>query len=158
MQFRSGTIAGIVLRPLSRHEDPRGWLCELFRSDELEADSLPAMAYASVTEPGVTRGPHEHTHQADYFCFLGPGDFRLYLWDMRNSSPTLGVSQVELVGASRPIAVAVPSGVVHAYRNISLMPGLVLNFPNRLYKGPGRREIVDEIRHEDRTDSPFLMD
>jgi dTDP-4-dehydrorhamnose 3,5-epimerase len=34
----------------------------------------------------------------------------------------------------------------------------VFNSPNRLYKGPGRNEPVDEIRHEDQADSPFALD
>ena len=33
----------------------------------------PAMAYISVTEPLVQRGPHEHETQADLFCFIGSG-------------------------------------------------------------------------------------
>jgi len=54
--------------------------------------------------------------------------------------------------------VIVPPGVVHAYRNVSDEPGWVFNFPNRLYRGPGRSEPVDEIRHEDLEDSPYVLD
>jgi dTDP-4-dehydrorhamnose 3,5-epimerase len=42
----------------------------------------------------------------------------------------------------------IPPGVVHAYRNVGSGPGWVFNCPNRLYKGPERKEPVDEIRHE----------
>ena len=45
--------------------------------------------------------------------------------------------------------VVVPPGVVHSYRNLSERPGLVFNFPNRLYGGTGKCYPVDEIRHED---------
>ena len=31
MQFRSGTVDGIIWRPLTTHHDQRGWLCELVR-------------------------------------------------------------------------------------------------------------------------------
>ena len=155
MTFRPGIIDGVVWKPLTRYHDSRGWLCELFRQDELEEDFLPAMAYASVTAPGVTRGPHEHVDQADYFCFLGPGNFKLYLWDTRAFSPTRGVKQVELVGVSSPMAVIVPPGVVHAYRNVGSEDALVLNFPDQLYAGRGKRQPVDEIRHEDESDSRF---
>ena len=158
MSFTPGTIDGIVWKPLTKYHDGRGWLCELFRQDELEEQFLPAMAYASVTEPGVARGPHEHVDQADYFCFFGPSDFQLYLWDVRPFSPTRGVMQVETVGASNPTAVIVPPGVVHAYRNVGDEPGLVFNCPNRLYKGWGKQEPVDEIRHEDVPESPFRME
>jgi len=49
------------------------------------------------------------------------------------------------------------TGVVHGYRNLSDRPGLVCNFANRLYRGPGRQEPVDEIRFEDTPDSPFRL-
>jgi dTDP-4-dehydrorhamnose 3,5-epimerase len=158
MQFRSGVIDGVIWKPLTRHQDSRGWLCELFRADEIEEEFLPVMAYSSVTEPGVARGPHEHIEQADYFCYFGPSDFKLYLWDTRQSSATFGMKQIEVLGASRPMAVIVPPGVVHAYRNIGDVPGLVFNCPNRLYKGLDRKEPVDEVRHEGRVNSPFILD
>ena len=44
------------------------------------------------------------------------------------------------------MAVWIPPGVVHAYRNVGTIPGLVFNSPNRLYAGYGKREPVDEIR------------
>jgi dTDP-4-dehydrorhamnose 3,5-epimerase len=47
---------------------------------------------------------------------------------------------------------------VHAYQNIGAVDGIVINCPNRLYRGQGRREQVDEIRHEDDPNTPFRMD
>jgi dTDP-4-dehydrorhamnose 3,5-epimerase len=158
MKFHFGPIDGVLCRPLTKYHDGRGWLCELFRHDDLPVEFHPVMAYASVTHSGVARGPHEHVAQADCFCFFGPSTFKVYLWDVRPSSPTRGARQVELAGAERPLLLIIPPGVVHAYRNVGAEPGLVFNCPNRLYKGPGRREGVDEIRHEDQADSPFRLD
>jgi dTDP-4-dehydrorhamnose 3,5-epimerase len=156
--FRPGVIHDVLWRRLTKYHDGRGWLCELFRHDELPEEYHPAMAYVSVTEPGVARGPHEHVDQADFFCFLGPSNFKMYLWDNRPSSPTYGVCQTVYVGADNPTALVVPVGVVHAYRNVGGEPGLVVNCANRLYKGPGRKEPVDEIRHEDSPESPFRLE
>jgi dTDP-4-dehydrorhamnose 3,5-epimerase len=156
--FRTGAIQGVVCRPLGKFTDRRGWLVELFREDELAPAVQPVMAYVSETLPGVARGPHEHIEQTDLFAFLGPGDFRLYLWDAREESPTVGHKQVITVGASNPQAVLIPPGVVHAYLNVGPVPGIVLNFPNRLYRGPGKQEPVDEIRHEDDPDSPYQLE
>ena len=158
MTFRDGEIDGILWYPLKRYEDARGWLVELFRYDEIPPVNYPQMAYVSMTLPGVVRGPHEHRFQYDLFCFLGPSDFRLYLWDNREISPTYRVRQVLVVGESRPMAVIVPPGVVHAYRNIGSVPGWVFNAPNQLYAGWKRSQTVDEIRHENRPDSPFRVD
>jgi dTDP-4-dehydrorhamnose 3,5-epimerase len=116
------------------------------------------MTYVSQTLPGVTRGPHEHQDQTDGFAFIGPSDFRLFLWDIRPHSATRGQRTVVVVGASNPMAVWIPPGVVHAYRNIGDVPGLVFNGPNRLYAGWAKREPVDEIRHEDAEPNRFSME
>ena len=156
--FHDAPIDGVVVRPLRLHEDRRGWLAELFREDELPPDQHPVMAYVSETLPGVARGPHEHVDQTDYFAFMGPGEFLLYLWDARPDSPTRGRRMKLAVGQSNRQCVIVPPGVVHAYQNVSAVPGWVFNAPNRLYAGPDKRGPVDEIRHEDQLQSPYRLD
>ncbi len=150
-------IEGVEYKSIKAHEDGRGWLMELYRNDELPTELEPKMAYISQTLPGIARGPHEHVEQTDYFAFIGPGDFCLYLWDAREDSPTCGNRWVRVMGESNPMAVAIPPGVVHAYRNISDFPGTVFNAPNQLYAGEGRQGPVDEIRHEDAVDTRFVM-
>ena len=153
--FNDGPIQGAIFRQLAAYKDQRGWLTELYRDDELPADQRPVMVYVSETLPGVARGPHEHVDQTDYFAFFGPGDFTLYLWDARPQSPTFGRRMKVVVGESNKQSVIVPPGVVHAYRNGGQTPGWVFNAPNRLYAGPGKKSKVDEIRHEDKAESPL---
>jgi len=131
---------------------------ELFRHDEVPSEYHPVMSYVSQTKPGIARGPHEHVHQTDLFCFLGPSTFRLYLWDNRKSSPTFGQKCHYDLGENRPASAIVPPGVVHAYRNIGPGDGIVYNAPNQLFAGEGKKEKVDEIRHEDDPESRFEMD
>ncbi len=135
-EFQSGEIKDVVVRELRRFDDRRGWLTELFRHDELAAEFFPAMAYISSTRPGVARGPHEHVDQADLFCFIGPSNFKLRMWDNRSDSPTFRNVMTIVVGAD----------------------GIVINCPNRLYMGEQRREPIDEIRHEDDPETIFRMD
>lgn len=158
VEYRKGKIHDVVVRPLSKFLDERGWLAELFRSDELEASLMPVMSYISMTKPGVARGPHEHVDQTDYFCFIGPSNFKIYLWDARSSSPTSGIKQVIYAGIDAPFMVIVPPGVVHAYRNVGTENGIVFNAPNRLYAGEGKRLPVDEIRHEETTEALYPLD
>src|SRR5256714_2250505 len=155
--FQVGEINDVVVRPLRKFNDSRGWLIELFRHDELAAEFFPAMAYVSSTKPGVTRGPHEHADQADLFCFMGPSNFKLRLWDNRSDSSTFRHMMTLIAGEENPQVVIIPKGVVHAYQNISATDGIVINCPNRLYMGEGRRETVDESRHEDDPDTIFRM-
>jgi len=156
--YIDGEISGVVIRPLKIFSDTRGWLVELFRQDELVQERWPVMTYVSQTLPGVTRGPHEHVHQTDGFAFMGPSDFKLVLWDARRDSTTVGYRTVVVVGESNPAAVWIPPGVVHAYRNVGSIPGLVFNAPNCLYAGPGKMQTVDEIRHEEAEPDRFPMD
>lgn len=158
MIYRDGTIHDVTIRRLTRHADGRGWLTELYRLDEVPDGFAPVMSYVSMTRPDVARGPHEHRDQADCFCFIGPSTFRLYLWDSRPDSPTFGQRQVVEGGDGDPLLAIVPAGVVHAYRNLGGVDGLVFNAPDRLYAGPGKKEPVDEVRHEDDPSSPFIMD
>ncbi|MCU1289300.1 MAG: dTDP-4-dehydrorhamnose 3,5-epimerase [Acidobacteria bacterium] len=157
--FTNGKIQDVIVYPLKKYVDERGWLAELFRRDEISEDFYPAMAYISVTEPNVQRGPHEHVDQADLFCFIGTGNFKLRLWDNRLDSPTYRRVMTLYAGADSPQAVIVPKGVVHAYKNVSATEkGVVINCPNRLFMGEGKREEIDEIRHEDDPETIYRMD
>jgi dTDP-4-dehydrorhamnose 3,5-epimerase len=156
--FQSGEIKDVVVRPLRKFKDKRGWLSELFRHDELTAEFYPVMSYISSTNPGVTRGPHEHVDQADLFCFLGPSNFKLRMWDNRADSATYRNVMTVVVGEDNPQVVIVPKGVVHAYQNVGEKDGIVINCPNRLYMGERRQEKIDEIRHEDDPATIFRID
>ncbi|HHD82476.1 MAG TPA: dTDP-4-dehydrorhamnose 3,5-epimerase [Bacteroidetes bacterium] len=153
MSFNKGDIDGVIVKNLKKHVDERGFLIETFRIDELPEELHPEMSYVSYTEPGISRGPHEHEHQTDIFAFIGPGNFKIQLWDNRDDSKTYCNSIILYGGEDNPITLVVPPGVVHAYKNISkTVRGMVLNFPDKLYAGWYKKEPVDEIRHEDKGD------
>jgi dTDP-4-dehydrorhamnose 3,5-epimerase len=159
----SSKIEGVSVQSLAQFGDERGWLSELWRSDEDEG-ILPVMGYISMTRAGVARGPHEHIHQTDIFVFLA-GSWKVRLWDNRVGSPThLAVMDVEIKDPRMSVMIepslvkiVVPPGVVHAYANVafrgsyglaSCQDGFVFNFPDKLYRGRGKQEPEDEIRHE----------
>ena len=148
-------IAGIEIKELILNKDDRGWLTEIFRDDE--AEHQPAMAYLSSTNPGVVRGPHEHKYQSDYFIFAGPGDFEVYLWDNREDSNTYGEALTSHAGATRPLSLIVPPGVVHGYKCVSEVPALSFNLPDKLYRGEKKSEEIDEIRWENDDNSPYKI-
>lgn len=148
-------IHGVIINELEKYEDDRGYLMEIYRRDEV--DSGVAMAYLSVTLPGIVRGPHEHVYQTDYFVFPGAGDFMLYLWDRRKDSSTFGHSIEMIVGDSNPCTVIVPPGVVHGYKCVSSHPATSINFPDKLYKGVAKKDEIDEIRWEKDENSPYKI-
>lgn len=156
--FTKGDISDVVVKELKKHSDGRGWLIEIFREDEIDPRYRPVMEYISMTEPDIARGPHEHADQADYFAFIGPSTFKIYLWDNRQNSPTYRNRMVLLAGEEAPRTVIIPPGVVHAYKNVGGKTGMVVNLPNRLFAGRGRKEKVDETRHELDPNSIFIID
>ena len=156
--FKRGQIRDVVVCDVRKFLDERGWLAELFRHDHMDAEYFPTMSYISSTEPGVQRGPHEHVDQADFFVFIGPSNFKMRMWDNRADSETYNHVMTLYAGADSPKSVLVPKGVVHAYRNVGSAAGIVINCPNRLYMGAGKREEIDEIRHEDDPATVYRME
>lgn len=148
-------ISGVIIKELKKYEDERGYLMEAYRRDEI--DLTAAMSYISLTKSGITRGPHEHVYQTDYFIFPGVGDFTLYLWDRRTDSKTYGKKMELTVGVSYPCTVMVPPGVVHGYKCISSESALSINLPDKLYKGINKQDKVDEIRWEQDENSPYKI-
>ena len=115
------------------------------------------MNYVSFTKSGMARGPHEHIKQKDIFCFMGPGVFKIKLWDNRKNSKTFKCCRKIIGGDDNPIRIIIPPGVDHAYKNISEeVDGMVINYPDKLYRGWEKKEEVDEIRHEDKVDEFYL--
>lgn len=149
-------IKGVVIKNLQKFEDDRGWLTEIYRQDE--SNYQPVMSYVSETKPGISRGPHEHKEQSDFFVFVGPGTFALYLWDNRQDSETFEENMILEVGEKNQVTVLVPPGVVHGYKCISDKPAWSINLPDKLYAGEFKKEEVDEIRWEKDPKSPFKID
>lgn len=153
MGFNDGEIEDCVIQKLVVHADSRGILVQTYRADRVPEGVRPVMSYVSYTQPGIGRGPHEHMTQTDMFAFIGPGDFELYLCDNRKESATYHNRRWEVVGETNPVLVVIPPGIVHGYRNMSeTLKGMVVNYPDRLYRGWGGTQEVDEVRHEDRGD------
>lgn len=156
--FNKGHIEGVTAKNIRKYLDDRGWLTETFRHDEMERAFYPVMGYSSLSLPGVTRGPHEHVEQADLFLFIGPGNFKIWLWDNRKHSSTYWNRMTLFGGMDSPLQLLVPPGVVHAYRNVSDACSVVQNFPNQLYMGNNKKFPIDEIRHEADPDTVFKTD
>jgi dTDP-4-dehydrorhamnose 3,5-epimerase len=101
-------LAGVRVEALPVFPDARGSLHELYRTDEIPADFKPVMACCSWSDPGVTRGPHQHVIQDDYFTFAGPSDFSVFLWDDRPGSAKAARGWLVKTGAGAPSRIYVP--------------------------------------------------
>ena len=155
--------SGVKCFEINTNYDQRGMTYEIFRDDNNEYININ-MGYLSWTLPKQSRGPHEHSEQSDLFIFAGPGTFELCLWDIRHvNTDELTVELAKeikftyIVGESNKVKLSIPPGIVHGYKNISEIPGLVLNFPDELYRGWKKGVPPDEKKWELEKDNPFLM-
>jgi len=155
--FEIPGLPGVRVEALPVFKDSRGSLHELFRVDEVPNGFKPLMACSSWSHAGVARGPHQHVEQDDYFTFAGPSNFRIFLWDDRPGASGPAKGWVINTGEQAPTRIHVPRGVVHAYQNTGSAPGLVVTVTSLLFKGEGRRDPVDEIRHELNPHSPYQI-
>jgi dTDP-4-dehydrorhamnose 3,5-epimerase len=105
-------IDGILLLPLRRHEDSRGWFFELRRDSLLPRRT--AQTNVSFSRQGVIRGLHYHERgQDDLFACLA-GTARVVVLD-RDSGETVTLD----IGDSNPVAVYVPGHLAHGFEALT---------------------------------------
>jgi dTDP-4-dehydrorhamnose 3,5-epimerase len=115
-----GTIRGVVVKELMRHCDERGYLLEVLRDDDGLLSRFGQSTY-TLTYPGVIKAFHWHRHQDDLW-FIAQGEARVVLHDLREDSPTKGVTQVIYAGEHRPLLILIPAGVAHGYQVLGSKP------------------------------------
>lgn len=126
-------IQDLEVRPLDVNIDERGHLVEIFRSDWEEYEPEPAMAYYSLTYPGITRAWHRHRRgQVDHFvCPIGR--IKVGVFDERPDSPTEGELNTFIIGEHNQQVIRIPGTCWHGFKAIGEEPALLVNFPTELY-------------------------
>jgi dTDP-4-dehydrorhamnose 3,5-epimerase len=127
------TVEGVQVRDLAVNADERGHLVEVFREDWEMYEPEPAMAYYSMTYPGVVRAWHRHKRgQIDHFTCLS-GRIKVGIYDEREGSTTEGELDTFVIGEHSQRAIRVPGDCWHGFKAIGNESALLLNFPTKLY-------------------------
>lgn len=138
-------IDGVIVKPLKRLLDERGYLMEILRSDE-ELFQKFGQAYISACFPGMIKAWHCHEHQFDHFCCV-QGNLKVGLYDDREGSPTRGTADTIVIGVLNPALVRIPPYVWHGFMAVGTETAVVLNLPtepyNRLQPDELRRPALD---------------
>lgn len=141
---RRGKIAGVWIKPLRVFTDDRGLLAELVRADDPYYGTdfeTCAQTTLTVSYPNVIKAFHYHQQQDDaWFCVKGM--IQAVMFDLREDSPTRGVTEQYCIGEHYPALVVIPRGVAHGYRVLGPEPAWIVYHTSSLYQ-PAR---PDELR------------
>jgi len=124
-------IDGVQLIPRRRHADDRGYVTEIFRSDEEHFEKF-GQAYVAACYPGVVKAWHRHARQTDHF-YVVAGTMKVGIHDDRPDSPTRGQYQVVILGQRGDDAqLVIPAGLWHGMMALETF-SVMLNIPNAVY-------------------------
>lgn len=110
----SAQIDGVYQVALKSFGDARGYFFESYRRSWIPGVREMIQGNCSFSRAGVLRGLHYHLKQADLWA-VPSGLVRAALYDLRDSSPTRGRTQVVEIGESNPIGLYIPRGVAHGF-------------------------------------------
>lgn len=126
----AASIDGVALVPLRRFNDDGGSMLELLRIHEPRPAGLegfqPQQLNYSVIQPGTIKAFHLHRKQTDVW-FVPPEDrILMVLIDVRQGSPSSGVTRRIMLGDGASRLIRVPPGVAHGCRNLGGAPASIL--------------------------------
>ncbi len=124
-------IDGVVVKPLKVIPDERGYLMEMFRSDDPIFEKF-GQTYLTVVYPGAVKAWHYHRNQTDHFCAV-KGMAKVVLYDDRDGSPTRGEVNEYFMGEKNPILLRIPAGVFHGMKGIGTEAAMIVNVPSEVY-------------------------
>ena len=122
-------LPGIVIKPLKRFADDRGYFTEIMRKDweDVIQDDI-VQANMSVSYPGMVRAWHRHERgQVDHFLVV-KGALKICAYD--DDSRELD----EIISAGEnPQMVRVPGHYWHGFKVVGNKQATLIYFVNRLY-------------------------
>ena len=122
-------LPGIVVRPLKRLADERGFFTEVMRNDwsDVIQDEI-VQANMSVSYPGMVRAWHRHERgQVDHFLVVR-GALKICAYD----DETEELDEIISTGDNLQV-VRMPGHYWHGFRVVGNEPATLIYFVNRLY-------------------------
>ena len=111
-------IGGVFRKELIRHKDERGFFEELIRiNDPIFEEGFGQLSH-SYMYSGVIKAWHIHKTQIDWW-FVGKGDLRVALFDLRKESETYKTLNEFILGENGENTILkIPPGVAHGCKVI----------------------------------------
>jgi dTDP-4-dehydrorhamnose 3,5-epimerase len=111
-------IDGVVVRPLTVHDDERGRFIETYRREWVPGAREMIQSNRGDRQVGCVVGLHFHRKQADWW-YVVEGTARVVLHDLRVASPTEGRTMAFDQTADVPTGVYIPPGVAHGFASLT---------------------------------------
>lgn len=123
-------LKGIIIKPIKRFNDERGFFTELMREDwkNLLNEDRFVQANLSVSYPGIIRAWHRHLRgQTDYFIVL-KGALKICAYNEETKELD------EIISTSQDLQIVrVPGHYWHGFKVISNETARILYFTTKLY-------------------------
>lgn len=121
------TFCSYILDPkrliaLEKHQDQRGYFCEMTKTK-----SAGGQFSFSVSNEGVERGNHFHTRKIERFCVIG-GEALIKIRKIGEQK-----TQSFQVSGEKPMVIDIPIWYAHNIKNTSPEPLLTLFYSNEIY-------------------------
>ena len=136
----NATLEGVVVLPLKKVRNERGFLMELQRNDEPDFPGF-GQIYFTQTLPGIVKAWYRHQKQVDQIAIVA-GKLRLVLFDSRPESPTYQGLQEIVLDDENPALVRIPTGLWHGFTPAGEAPALLAH----LNTEPFNAQAPDEER------------
>jgi dTDP-4-dehydrorhamnose 3,5-epimerase len=118
---RPGRLNGVWVFERRTFADPRGFFCEAFRLDEVEAAVGRTLRFVQMNHSrssrDVLRGLHAESW--DKLVYVTTGQVFTALADIRPESATFGRVDTFRLDAAAPRSLFIPAGVAHGYCVVS---------------------------------------
>lgn len=126
-----GKITDVIVKKLITHPDDRGYFREILRDDD---NMLKRFGQTAITKshPGVIKAFHWHEDQDDVW-YVADGMARIVLYDRRQRSKSVGITQVIYAGEDNPVSILIPTGVAHGYQVLGAKPLILFYHVTKSY-------------------------
>lgn len=140
-------IEGVQVKEIRNMVGEDGDFSELIRLTENgEVEGFPGFKVRQINRskmlPGAIKAWHLHFKQDEIQTVNPENHLVIGLWDVREDSPTKGVTMKLTLGGGKAHLIYIPKGVAHGYMNVSKRPATILYFVSEQFNS----EDADERR------------
>ena len=124
-------IDGVVVKPLRRIPDERGYIMHMLRADDPDFDQFGEI-YFSTVYPGVIKAWHLHEVMTLNYAVVS-GMIKLVLYDGRDDSPTHGEVQEIYLGRENYQLVKIPPRVWNGFKGMGTEMAILANCASHVH-------------------------